>query len=225
MKNIYWQGFTIAVLVLSFSCKKNTIKLEPLASFNVVNVIVGGKVLKINSLERDSITYPNSKIISLQANGSRLYLYPSGDSLKPFYDKSLSLINGSIYSMFFSGIYPVVDTLIIKDIIPSHTDSSMGVRFINLSPNSKAVNLTLIKSPEISEFNGVSYQMITEYKNYPALSSNASYAFQIRDAIKNELLLSYTLISPRFKNVTLVLRGIVGGTGAKVLGITRVNNY
>jgi hypothetical protein len=132
-----------------------------------------------------------------------------------------------IYSLFVCGQVGNAEGVIIKEEIPVRTDSTAGVRFINLAPNSKPLSITLSTSPAINEVSNLSYKQFTDFKSYQGLY-NSTYTFQIRDASTASPatpLATFSLTAstvPRFSNITLVIRGLIGATPA--LGITRVNN-
>jgi hypothetical protein len=218
--------FIAAVALLGGSCKKNTVAVAPLASLNITNAVVGGKNVKLNSDIADSAVNYNYKAFGLNA-AAGIYVYPTGDSTHPYYTDSKTVtVNGGIYSLFLSGsITTQVDAILVKETIPAYSDSSCGVRFINLVYNGNPVIVTQTATPTVTDFSSLSYKQISSFKTYPALSTNGTYSFQVRDATTNAVLATYSLATPRFFNCTLVWKGMTGGTGGNVPGILRVNNY
>jgi hypothetical protein len=211
------------VILLNISCKKDTIKNLPMASLNVVNAVAGGTQVRLGSY---SGSIPNNffRQSVLLAGENDLYLWPVGDSLHPYYTYSkFNVEDRDVYSLFLCGT-PVagVEGIIVKENLPYHSDSTCGIRIINLSPNSGALNITLSISPTVNEVSNLVYKQYTDFKLYPAKASNVSYVFQVRKVSDNTLLSSLTLSTPRFANVTLVIRGMVGSSPA--LGVIRVNN-
>jgi hypothetical protein len=207
----------VAVLVF-VACKKDSISIKPLASLTVTNVVVNGPAIRVGS-NLTQVANNNWKQLGLMAGENDLYIWPVGDSAKPFYtDPKFFADEGSVYSLFLAGQSPNVSGVVIKDDIPFHTDSTCGVRIINLVPNSTPLNISLSNSPAVNEVSDLGFQQYTDFKIYPAKASNVSYTFQIRKASDNTILFNYSLPTPRFMNVTLVIRGIIQGS------ITRVNN-
>jgi len=214
------------VAFLAGSCKKSTVETSPLASLNVTNVVVGGKTVKLNSNLVDSATNYNFKAFGLNAGNTNIYVYPTGDSAHPYFTSTVPTSSGGVYSLFLSGnVATKVDTMLVKESIPVYTDSSCGVRFINLVYNSNPIKVTRSTSPTVTEFSSLSYRQISAFKTYPALSTNGTYVFQVRDAVPDTVLATYTLTTPRFFNCTLVWKGMKGGTGTNAPGVLRVNNY
>jgi hypothetical protein len=210
--------------LICLSCKKEQSPILTQASLNIVNTIVGGDAVKMGS-NRVSVANNNYAHFGLITNDADIYIYPINDSINPYFhsNKSLDIETGGIYTLFLCGIAPAAEAIWVKEEIPYYADSSVGVRFINLSPNSKAVNITLSTSPSSNEFSNIAYKQITDFKKYPALASNTKCNFQVRNVGTNTIIASYDLLIPRFKNVTLVLRGLVGASPSA--GITLVNHF
>lgn len=214
----------IFLFILCISCKKEELNVVTLASINISNAVVGGTPLKFGS---NTLLVPNNgnASYSVKLQSDNIYVYPLGDSLHPYFNQSMSLENGGMYSLFLSGQANAVEALWIKETIPYRRDSVAGIRFINLSPNSPSVRVALAATPDEIEFDNISYKQITDFKTYPLLSTSGPYTFQVTDAGTNAVIASYTLTVPlpRFQNITLVLGGLVGGVPAPI--ISRINNY
>lgn len=216
--------FSILMLV---SCKKEEIKTSPLTSLMIGNYVAGGTSVKLGS---NATTIANNNAngtaMALIAGSNDLYVWPVGDSLHPYYTQSkFASSDGEVYSLFLGGIPTAVDAILIKETIPHRTDSTAGIRFINLSPNSTPLNITLSTTPTVNEVSNLAYKSYTEFKTYAGLY-NSAYTFQVRAANNpNTVLTTFALTAaqvPRFANITVVIRGMVGASPA--IGTTRVNN-
>jgi hypothetical protein len=204
----------IVVTIAIISCKKDAIKTAPLASINITNAIVSGATAKFGS-NATTIANNNYTQFTLNAGASIMYVYPSDDSLHPYFNGSLIANQGEVYSLFLAGIATSVDTVLIKENIPYRTDSTAGIRFINLASNNGALNITQSTTPTVNEVTGLGYKSYTEFKSYPGLYNSAP-TFQVRKA-DGTLLTSFAFTTstvPRFANVTLVIRQ--NGTGVAV---------
>src|SRR5436305_1623200 len=118
----------IGIAAIFFAaCKKNEVKLTPLSSLNVTNVIVGGATAKLGSY---ATTVANNGFTQygLLTGDNPIYIYPSTDSLHPYYNNTLSTNSGDVYSLFLSGTPSTVDAIVVKDNIPYRTDSTAGIR-------------------------------------------------------------------------------------------------
>jgi hypothetical protein len=231
MKNTYIFFFFLTSLIPNLACRKAPPFSQGSATLTIANVLVEGQAVKLSS-HTQVINNNAFAHVGLPPGATDLYVFPIADSLKPYYisSKALQVKEGEIYTLFLGGLAETPNIILLQEALPQHIDSSMGVRFVNLSPGSPSVNITLSKSPTIQEFTEIEYQQVTKFQSYPITSGFKSYTFQVRETNTSKLITSLTLSGtnlatglPRFKNVTLVLRGLVGGPPAA--GITRINHY
>lgn len=214
------QFFALLIIGTIASCKKNIAEITPLSSINITNAIINSNDLVLGNNTQPIANNASAKF-TLKAGENDLNIYPIGDQTNRYYKHSLNAANGDIYSLFLTGAVPDVEGVLVKDYLPAQADSTAGVRFINLSPDSESFNITLLATPTVNEVSGLSYKRYTDFKFYQAKSVNTTYVFQVRKVSDNSLLTSYTLVTPRFSNVTLVILGLVRNSS---IGITRVNN-
>jgi len=243
--------FTVASLLIFFtiSCTKQTVPLGPgLTTLTIVNAVSGSSSLiaNVNGQLPNYINQPSIGYASYL-----LYDFSGGNTTISFRDKtdtttaiittgSMSLPNYSIHSLFLSGTLSAPDTLLVTDILPVHglsvhdvSDSTAGIRFVNLSPGSAPISINLQGSPNGSEVSDLTYKRITDFINYSTTSDVSSYIFEFRDAGTGNLLSTYTIDgvnngtngntsknNVRFRNLTIVFYGLPG-TESTFL----VNNY
>lgn len=222
MKQILYCLFFVGLLS---ACKKDSVKTTPLASLNLTNAIVSGATAKMGS-NAATISSNAYTQFGLVAGTNPLYVYPSTDSLHPYYNNSISTNQGDVYSLFLTGTTSAVDAVVIKENIPYWTDSSAGIRFINLSPNTggKPLNITLSASSSVNEVSGLNYKQYTDFKKYNGFY-NSAYTFEIRNdtSVSPHLpLATFALTSstvPRFANITLAIR-----QSGSTVSVFRINN-
>lgn len=232
---------TILLFVITIaSCKKDsTPATTPLGSLNIVHAVVNLGTIQPNFSDpgtkgTSNYTYYNqipTKIgfgfnatYTIFANKSvPLNIVAKADTTTVVYSTSLNFTNGSYYSLFLAGQAGAIDEVLVQDSYSNYTDSSCGVRFVNLSPDSKPVNVVMPATPGTNEFASVAYKQATAFNKYSALTPNTSYSFEVHDATSDSLLASYTLATPYFHNVTLVLTGLENGNPGLV--VNRVNNF
>lgn len=228
IRHMIWLLWVASAIV---SCKKDKFETTPLASLRIVNVVTGGTTARLNGTGLD-IGSTFSSNFALSSGNPAIYVWPITDSLKPYYDskKQVPVAEGDYFTLFLGGTPAAPDPILVKESFQNYTDSVMGLRFVNLSPNSTPVNVTLSTATTVNEFAGIAYKQLTDFKLFPAKLVNTTYTFQVRAANNPTTVLASVVIAlsgtaaiPRFKNVTLVFRGNVGGTPAA--GITRVNHY
>jgi hypothetical protein len=115
------------------------------------------------------------------------------------------------------------DTLFTTDTPPYHppSDSTIGLRFVNLSPASAPVSVNITGGANGSEVSSLPYKSITDFNNYPATAAISDYNFEFRDAATGALIGSYdvtginTLLygfnnTRLHRNLTLALLGLPG---------------
>lgn len=213
----------LPVLLLAIlSCKKTDNKIiTPSTNLQIANVVVSGSTLTFS---------PTTSTVSNNSYGS--FPVPTGQSqvnlinnsvipAVSYYNQPITATNGVNYTLFLAGNTPAqIDPILVTENYQNYADSVCGVRFINLSPNSSPVSVNISGQVNGSEVNTLAYKAYSSFKQYPAKKVNATYLFQFRDATTGTLITSYTLITPYFHNVTVVLRGLVGGSPAA--GVTLV---
>ena len=102
-----------------------------------------------------------------------------------------------IYSLFLCGTDTTSpDYLFTADTLPYHgpSDSTVGIRFVNLSAGSNPININVEGSPNGSPISNLSYKGISSFENYICNSSvqNSNYTIVISDAVTGNTLLSLT---------------------------------
>jgi hypothetical protein len=235
-------GLYISILFFLFSCKKDELAIMSLSNISIVNAMTDGKAIRFNDYLRDSALNFNAKIFSIKSGNWPLYLFPSGDSLNPYFKGAFDLEPGGIYSMYLSGPAAKPDTMWVKENVAAYyTDSTIGVRVANLSAGSEPLSLTLASDPNKELFSGVPYKGVTAYVRLPVGGGvpTASIVFQLRKPDKT-LLATYTLppikanssyvdisvLRSRNKNITLVAKGIQNtAAGPNAIGLFPVKNY
>jgi hypothetical protein len=234
----------LAFLILgNTSCKKGVQEAPTSYTMVIVNSAIGLSAVQVNPTGNSKITYSTTPQVTFGARG--IYYVNTGEpiSIVATSDTTISLIKRSFdftsgwYSMFITGQSPALDTIIKaetdlpfirNDITNPTSDSIVNVRFINLSPNSVPVKIKIASSTG-NEVNSLPYKSISAWKAYTALAATTNYSLQIRDAITDALLASYTFTANatnRFKNVTLAIKGLQGTTtGTNAFGVFAVNYF
>ena len=227
------------VIVLT-SCKEDE-KLTPLSALNVFNATADLPSVKVNTLGTpidyaaypDVITYGTNRLYSIPASNREISGVATVTPAQNVFSFSQKFQPGGIYSLFLAGQMPTVESIFLEEHFPSYAmaDSSLAVRVINLSPNSAPVNVTLSATPTVNEFTGIAYKQLSDFKKYSAKTgvSNTAFNFQVRNA-SGALLSSYAftaanLTAARWRSVTLVLRGLAGGSGSNALAVSYIGNY
>ncbi|HSC37595.1 MAG TPA: hypothetical protein VLD19_06990 [Chitinophagaceae bacterium] len=234
MKHIFSRQLPVwIILCTTLSCAKQNTG-DPTASLTIFNAVPGtasslvtnftsgGQIvwyktaLKLAYGTQDKVNQPFSF-----TSGQQLTIYNSPDTLAqsaPLFKLALNFQPGTIHTLFLTGTLTAPDTLLTADVPPYHpsTDSSVGVRMVNLSPGNAPISVNFTGLANGSEVSSLSYKGITAFKMYPATSAVAHYNFEFRDAASGALLGSYDLTginttgtnTRRFRNITLVFMGL-----------------
>jgi len=226
----------IIISLLIQACKKDGPNFTPLSSLNVADAVIGGRNVKLNSNLRDSATLYGYKLFQMLAGETSIMLYPTNNPSNPYYQQTHTTVNGGIYSLFLTGMANAPEGIFIKDEIPPYSqDSILRVRVVNCSVNSTPLTLTLGSSPNVNLFSNVAYKAVTPFSTIELKTRilTGGNIFQVRNSA-GAILASYTLpatglisvASSRFKNITLVVKGLSGTTsGSDAFGIYAMANY
>ena len=226
------------VYLLACGCKKELPKTYNVSSLTIVNATIGSNSVDVNFTTSPIPFYQNNGVISYGSSAEYsnpsgnipLIIYSSQDTVHALYSNTLKLNTASIYSLYLAGQESNVETLLVEDKIPAFADSTAGVRFINLSLDSKPVTVNLQGNPPSQvEFSGaLSYKQITPFKSYSdnSVYQASGYTFEIRDAATGNLLTTYTWNIKPFSCNTIVIEGLENdNTGNYPVSAFQVNNY
>lgn len=235
MLRIYLNLSVLLLFVLAISaCKKETEAIRPgTSALTIVNGVVSDSALSANFNGTElgvpyyrmllSISYGWAQFYSSYTGQQKLALYQIPDTTptsKPIYNLTLDLPVNTAHTLFLMGTPQSPDHLFTTDQLPYHApaDSTMGIRFVNLSPGDAPVSVNISSQTPGSTVASLPYKSITAFKNYPAGSAVSSYTFEFRDQATGTLLVSYTLAGInsdgsgasgpniwRNKNITLAL--------------------
>jgi hypothetical protein len=165
------------------------------------------------------------------------FLFP--DTLpgsKPLFNLKLQIPKGSINSLFLVGTVAQPDYKLVTAVPPAHNerDSTFGVRFANLSYQSKPVSVYILNNGEQKLVEGLNYKGVSDYKKFDAFAKSEDFTLEFRDQQTQRLLATY-LVSGlaaladnqwRYKNFTLALKGIPGSTdAAQQLGTFLISDF
>lgn len=249
MRQIYFNLFLAVLLLLAASsCKKDILKPGTgTSALMMVNGLVGNSRLytNFNGTELSGIkSYGNLTLFSygtyLLPNTSyvgqqKLGIYRPADTLqggKPLINLILNLQVNTVNTLFLTGTEQAPDTLFTTNQLPYHApaDSTMGIRFVNISVGGNPISVNLTGQANGSTVENLPYKSTTGFKNHSTRSAIARYTFEFRDKVTGELMASYTLdginrIGSRENgankwlnnNITLTLFGPVGNKRVLIL--------
>jgi len=209
--------------IILISCKKQEIKLTPLASIQITNVVIGGTALQLGT---NVATVANNAFTAygILTGSQTLKLSSTVAPYPVYYNETKDFVNGGVCSLFLTGTPAAIESVFLKEEnIPSHTTDVFGVRVINLAKGGISISVNVQGSVDGSFVNRLDYKSISDFKDVSSVASEGDKTFEFRNEATGKLITSFTIPSydmPRFRNITLVFAGVIGATS-----IIRVNNY
>jgi hypothetical protein len=238
------------------SCSKQlSPQVYPVAALNVVDALPNSAPLILIQGPIETAVGNFSNISSTLSYGSTAVLTTPGGA-ESFYavqqnadtasisaqggdfmfSSTLNFTAGNMYSLFITGTDTSnPDYILLQDIPLVHIDSTVGIRFVNLSTGSNPVSIDIQGQANGSVVTSLAYKSITGFQNFAATSSVSRYVFEFRDAASGNLLASYilggvnthsttTANTVLFRNLTIALIGQPAG-GTVTQGCIRENNF
>lgn len=238
--------------VCLLSCKKDKIVVGNVSAVTIINSVVGANPIVVDFLgvapvstyynTANQINYGSFYEYSLSNDDPLLTIYQITDTTHTVFKHRINIQPSKIYSLFLTGLSAEnSDTLFVKDNLPHHAlaDSTIGIRFVNLSPGSNPVSVDIQGNPSGSEVASLAYKSLTDFKIYSTKGSINQYTFEFRDVATINLLASYTINGVNYgangdtnnnpwrnRNFTIVLTGspgVIAGNNAQFAFL--VNNY
>ena len=240
---IFFHNLLIGGVFLAGCSKESSEPVYPVASLNVVNalpnsaplILVQGSLASVigDFWNISPLPYGNTFVLTTPSGSEAFYAVQGNEDTVSVSSKggdfmfngTLSFTAGGLYSLFITGADTSnPDFLLIQDTPSMHTDSTVGIRFVNLSVGSNAVSVDVQGQPNGSTVPSLAYKSITSFTNFAATSSVSSYIFEFRDATSGNLLATYKLSGVNtnsstvantvlFSNLTIALIGQpAGGT-------------
>jgi hypothetical protein len=117
----------------------------------------------------------------------------------------------------------------VQDMPPYHpsTDSTAGIRFVNLSAGSNSVSIDIQGNPNTPILSSLPYKDITNFELFAANTAAQinGYTFEFRDASSGNLLTTYTYAVSPFQNITICFIGSEDPTVGVPVSAIQENNF
>ena len=227
MKNklVKLTALLITSSLLFFGCSDDDSPTMPLAQNANVKVVhaspdaPGVDLLVDNDLAGANLTYPNNTGYMEVEEGTRNIKVNVTGTSTTVIQADLPIVGNKNYSVFAVGAVANLAPIVIEDDLTSPAAGNSHVRFIHLSPDAPAVDITLTDGTVV--FGNYKFKEYSSFTPLPA----ASYNLQVRLAGTSTVVLELPGISVANGNIyTVFAKGFVGGTGNQALGAEIIVN-
>lgn len=217
--------FITVISLAACSDDNNTTAPTPTAKANVMVVHAspdapGVDLLVDNTVAGTNLTFPNNTgYLEVNAGTRNVKVNVTGTSTTVI-QANLNLVENKSYSVFAVNQVSAIEPLVFEDNLSNPASGKAHVRFIHLSPNAPAVNITLTDGTIV--FENVSFKGSVNFTPLDA----ATYNLQVRDAATNQtVVLELPNITLQAGKIyTVFAKGLLGETGNQALGAQIIVN-
>ena len=179
----------------------------------------GVDLLVDDNVAGSNLTFPNNTgYLEVEEGTRNIKVNVSGTSTTVI-EADLPILGNKNYSVFAVDAVANLTPLVIEDDLTAPASGNSHVRFIHLSPDAPAVDITLTDGTVV--FGDYEFKESSDFTPLPA----ASYDLQVRLAGTSTVVLELPGISVMDGNIyTVFAKGFVGGTANQALGAEIISN-
>lgn len=218
----------LAVTITAFTfigCDDEEEPMQPVPSNSSAMVIhtspdaPGVDILVDNAVVGTDLTYlENTDYLTLPSGTRNIKVNVTGTSTTVI-QADLAFVKDKAYSIFAVNSVANIEPLVLEDNLAAPASGKVHVRFIHLSPDAPAVDITLADGTVV--FGNVSFKGNTPFTPL----DGGSYNLQVRLAGTSTVVLDLGSVTlPTGKILTVYARGFVAGIGAQALGASIIEN-
>lgn len=212
----------LMLFVVACDDDDNPILPQPEAQVLVVHAspdAPGVDLLVDNAVAGTNLTFPNNTGYLNVPAGTRNVKVNVTSTSTTVIEADLNLEDGRAYSVFAIDSVANISALVLADDLSAPASGKAHVRFVHLSPNAPAVDITLTDGTIV--FGNTAF---SEFKGFTPLDAG-TYNLQVRVAGTSTVVLDLPNIAlANGKIYTVFAKGFVGGTGAQALGAEIIAN-
>lgn len=159
-----------------------------------------------NNLIAENLAYGKyTDYLRVPAGTYQISVYATGTKTNPVTTTMLSVVRNETFTVIATGMLATIDLLTIRDAnVPAVADKAL-VRFVHISPNAPAVNVTLPGGEVL--FEDITYKDVTDYIPLDA----SVYTLQIRVAATDAVVLTVPRVNAKNNRYyTIYAIGLVG---------------
>jgi hypothetical protein len=179
----------------------------------------GVDLLVDDGIAGTNLEYPNNTgYLAVTATTHNIKVNVSGSSTTVI-EADLQFMKGKYYSAFAVDSVSNIDALVIEDDLSQPAAGNAHVRFIHLSPNAPAVDITTTDGSIV--FGNKAFKEYSEFTPLPA----GTYDLQVRLQGTSTVVLPLNNIAIEEGRIyTVFAKGFVGGDGDQALGAQIILN-
>jgi hypothetical protein len=230
LKNFFLLPF-LAIGILTFSgCGDDENNMVTPATTAKANVLVihaspdapGVDLLVDNKVAGSNLTFPNNTgYLSVDAGTRNVKVNVSGTSTTAI-EANLTLAANKDYSVFAVNNVASIEAVVLEDNLFTPAAGKSHVRFLHLSPDAPAVDITLTDGTVV--FGDYSFK---EVKNSGAFTPLDAGTYNLQARLKGTSTVVLDLPNITLTNgkiYTVFAKGLVNGTGSQALGAQIIVN-
>jgi len=221
-------ALTLSLLTLSFiGCddEETPVSPTPLPSNSLVKVVhaspdaPGVDLLVDNTVAGTNLTFPNNTGYLTVPSGTRnIKVNVSGTSTTVI-EANIDFMEDKNYSVFAVNSVANIEAVLIEDDLTTPAQGKAHVRFIHLSPDAPAVDVTLMDGTVV--FSNNSFKDFTAFTPLNA----GSYDLEVRVAGTTTVALDLPVINLEAGKIyTVFAKGFLNGNGQQQLGAEIIVN-
>lgn len=221
--------FPVLLFILSVSifagCSEDNDPVTPAASKSNVMVIHSSPnapavdLLVDNQLAGTNLTFPNNTGYLEVNSGSRNTKVNVTGTNTTVIEANLSLVQNTAYSVFAVDSVSKIGAVVLTDDLSTPATGKAHVRFVHLSPDAPAVDITLANGTVV--FPNRAFKEFTAFTPLDA----GTYNLQVRVAGTSTVALDLPGITLQAGKIyTVFAKGFLTGTGAQALGAQIIVN-
>jgi hypothetical protein len=125
-----------------------------------------------------------SNYIRITPGNNNIKVYQAGRRDRPVIDKNVNISQPSKFTVAVTGTFPNISLNPISDPIDEQMTTKSCIRFIQLSQNAPAVDITLSNGTKL--FSNIKYNEVTDYITL----NPGSYNLQVKESGSDKIILS-----------------------------------
>jgi hypothetical protein len=164
-----------------------------------LDIVVDGRRINTQGVEYSTfIPYQNFY------TGKRDFTFNAHNAANALIDTTFSFTDNKYYSVFIVDSVSDIEALITTDSSSAPASGKAKVRFVHLSPDAPAFDISVKGSTDAPLFTGTSFKEASEFTEITA----DSYAFEVKDSgNKNVILTSNDVTLQPGRHYTILVRG------------------